>query len=120
MKKLIVLLVVSIFVLTACGSNTSYETIAIDEIPVKVEEGYQVVDVRETSEYEAGHIQGSINKPLSELKSGDVQGLNKNEKYIVICQSGNRSKEASAILFEEEFTILNVSEGMSSWTGDIE
>lgn len=120
MKKFIIILFVAIFTLTACSSSATYETIAIDDIPLKVEEGYKVIDVRETGEYEAGHIPGSLNKPLSELKTGDIEGLDKNQKYIVICQSGNRSKEASSILFEEDFIILNVSEGMSSWTGPLE
>ncbi len=120
MKKLIILLFVSIFALTGCSSGASYETIDIDDIPQKVEEGYQVVDVRESYEYDAGHIPGAINKPLTELNLGDIEGLDSNQKYIVICQSGNRSKEASTILSEEGFTILNVSEGMSSWNGEIE
>lgn len=120
MKKFIIFLFVAIFTLTACSSSATYETIAIDDIPLKVEEGYKVIDVRETGEYEAGHIPGSLNKPLSELKNGDIEGLDKNQKYIVICQSGNRSKEASSILFDEDFMILNVSEGMSSWTGPLD
>jgi len=120
MKKLILLLFVSIFALTACNSDASYETIDINDIPQKVAEGYQVLDVRETHEYDAGHIPDSLNKPLSDLKTGNIEGVDPNQKYIVICQSGNRSKEASSILSEEGFTILNVSEGMSSWTGDIE
>lgn len=120
MKKLILLLFVSIFALTACSSGATYETIDIYDIPQKVEEGYQVLDVRETHEYDAGHIPGALNKPLSELENGDFEGADPNQNYIVICQSGNRSKEASTILAEEGFTILNVSEGMSSWTGDIE
>lgn len=120
MKRLIILLFVSIFSLTACSSGLNYETIDIEDIPQKVEEGYQVVDVREANEYEAGHIPGALNKPLSGLKTGNFDGLDINQNYIVICQSGNRSKEASTILFEEGFTVINVSEGMSSWTGDIE
>lgn len=120
MKKLIIFLLISLFALTACSSGANYETIDIDDIPQKVDEGYQVLDVRETHEFIAGHIPGALNKPLSELKTGDFNGLDTNQKYIVICQSGNRSKEASTILTEEEFTILNVSQGMSSWDGDIE
>ena len=120
MKKLIIFFLVSIFALTACSSDTTYETININDIPQKVDEGYHVVDVRETHEYVEGHIPGAINKPLSELKTGDIAGLDPDQNYIVICQSGNRSKEASTILSEEGFTVLNVSEGMSSWSGDIE
>ena len=120
MKKLLGLLVIALLVLTACGSEESYETIDIDDVQTKMEEGYKVLDVRESSEFEAGHIPGATNKPLSDLQQGNFEGLNTDEKYIVICQSGNRSQQASDILFEEKHTIVNVSQGMSSWTGEIE
>lgn len=120
MKKLLGLLVIFMLVLTACGSEESYETIDIDDVQTKMDEGYKVLDVREPSEFEAGHIPGAINKPLSDLQQGNFEGLTTDEKYIVICKSGNRSKQASDILFEEKHTIVNVSQGMSSWTGEIE
>ena len=120
MKKLLGLLVIAMLVLTACGSEESYETIDIDGVQAKIDEGYKVLDVREPSEFEVGHIPGAANKPLSDLQQGNFEGLDPDEKYIVICKSGNRSKQASDILFEEKYTIVNVSEGMSSWTGEIE
>lgn len=106
--------------LAACGSEEEYETIAIDGIQKKVEEGYVVLDVREPAEFEAGHIPGASNKPLSDLQQGNFEGLDTDGKYIVICQSGNRSKQASDLLSEGRYNIVNVSEGMSSWTGEIE
>ena len=120
MKKLMGLIPVVMLLMAACGSQEGYETIDIDDMQKKVEEGYSVLDVREPAEFEAGHIPGAANKPLSDLQQGNFEGLNTDEKYIVICKSGNRSKQASDILFEEKYTIVNVSEGMSSWTGEIE
>lgn len=107
-------------VLSACGSEETYQTIDIEDIPTKVDDGYTVLDVRETTEFEAGHIPGASNKPLSELQQGNLEGVDSKEKYIVICQSGNRSKQASDILAKEDIQIVNVSEGMSSWTGKVE
>ena len=120
MKKLMGLIAVGMLLLAACGSQGGYETIAIDGIQKKVEEGYSVLDVREPSEFEAGHIPGASNKPLSDLQQGNFEGLDTDGKYIVICQSGNRSKQASDLLSEEKYNVVNVSEGMSSWTGEIE
>ncbi len=121
MKKLMIILGM-ITVLTACGSPSAsdYETIELEQIQSKIDEGYKVMDVREVNEYDAGHIKDAVNKPLSELKELQFEGINVNENYIIICQSGNRSKEASQILNENSFTIVNVAEGMSSWTGEIE
>ncbi|MGB2993222.1 MAG: rhodanese-like domain-containing protein [Paenisporosarcina sp.] len=120
MKKLMGLIAVVMLVLAACGSQEGYESIAIDGIQKKMEEGYTVLDVREPSEFDAGHIPGASNKPLSDLQQGNFEGLDTDGKYIVICQSGNRSKQASDLLCEEKYKVVNVSEGMSSWAGEIE
>lgn len=122
MKKLLGFLAVVLFTLGACGTNdtATFETIDIHQIEKKVQDGYKVLDVREFSEYETGHIVGAENKPLTELQKNNLEGLNKEDSYIIICQSGNRSKQASQILVDKGYTLLNVSEGMSSWTGDVE
>ena len=120
MNRMMSLLLMVMMVLAACGSEESYQTIDIEDVQTKVDEGYTVLDVREVSEFEAGHIPGASNKPLSELQQGNIEGLDSKERYIVICQSGNRSKQASDILSKEKFEIVNVSEGMSSWTGEVE
>lgn len=119
---MIIMLMLFTVLLAACNDSTTstYETIEIDQVEDKVGEGYTVLDVRETDEFEEGHIVGALNKPLSELKIGNFEGLDASEEYVVICRSGNRSKEASEILVGEGYTVLNVSEGMSSWTGDVE
>lgn len=119
MKRLMSLLLLAILVLTACG-NGEYETIGIEEVAAKQEAGYTVLDVRETYEYEEAHIAGAENKPLSMLREEEFSGLSEDQPYVVICQSGNRSKEASAILHEAGYELVNVSEGMSSWEGDVE
>lgn len=120
MKKIqLVVLFFGLLLLTSCGTKdaTTYETIDIDEIESKVEEGYQVLDVREVDEFVEGHIENAQNKPLSVLKEDNFDGLDKKERYVVICRSGNRSQEASQILFDKGYEVLNVSEGMSSWIG---
>lgn len=122
MKKQIVLMLamVSALLLAACGQEAGYETIQIDEVAAKQEAGYTVLDVREPSEYDQGHIPGAENKPLTVIKTGDFDGLNKEEKYVVICQSGNRSAQASELLLEEGYDFVNVAQGMGSWEGAVE
>ena len=122
MKKwLLAILAVSILALVACSNDSaSYETIDIDEVETKMNEGFVVLDVRERDEFAAGHIPAAQNKPLSALQQDDFSELSKEEKYIVICRSGNRSQTASDILVNEGYEIVNVSAGMSSWTGAIE
>ena len=122
MKKwLLAVIAVSILALAACSNDSaSYETIDIDEVETKMDEGFVVLDVREPDEFAAGHIPSAQNKPLSALQQDDFSELSKEEKYIIICRSGNRSQTASEILVNEGYEVVNVSAGMSSWTGAIE
>jgi rhodanese-related sulfurtransferase len=53
-----------------------------------------VVDVRESHEYEAGHIPGAINSPLS---SFDPEDLPKGKPIVLVCQAGGRSLRALRI-----------------------
>lgn len=122
MKKwIIAMLTISLLALAACSNDSaSYETIEINEVEEKLAEGYIVLDVREPDEFAEGHIPSAQNKPLSVLQQDDLNELSKDEKYIIICRSGNRSQTASEILFNEGYEVVNVSAGMSSWTGDVE
>lgn len=122
MKKwLLAFIAVSILALAACSNDSaSYETIDINEVEAKMNEGFVVLDVRERDEFVEGHIPAAQNKPLSALQQDDFNELSKEEKYIVICRSGNRSQTASEILVNEGYEVVNVSAGMSSWTGAIE
>ena len=122
MKKwLLAVIAISILALAACSNDSaSYETIDIDEVETKMNEGFIVLDVREPDEFVEGHIPAAQNKPLSALQQDDFSDLSKEEKYIVICRSGNRSQTASEILVNEGYEVVNVSAGMSSWTGAIE
>ena len=122
MKKwIIAMLAISLLALAACSNdNASYETIEINEVEEKMAEGYIVLDVREPDEFAEGHIPSAQNKPLSVLQQDDFNELSKEEKYIIICRSGNRSQTASEILFNEGYEVVNVSAGMSSWMGEIE
>lgn len=122
MKKILLFVVaISLLVLTGCSNNSSsaYKTESLENLETLLADGYKLVDVREVSEYNEGHIEGAINVPLSDIESGNYGTLSKDEKYVIICRSGNRSATASDILSSNGFTVVNLSKGMSSWTGDV-
>ncbi len=57
----------------------------------------QLLDVREKSEYEAGHYKGAVNCPLSNISS-DLQcllSLEKNKTWVVYCAKGGRAENAA-------------------------
>jgi rhodanese-related sulfurtransferase len=63
-----------------------------------IREGAVIIDVRTAPEYKSGHIKGSENIPLNELK-GKIEYLKKlNKPLITVCRSGSRSRMAKSIL----------------------
>lgn len=79
-----------------------------------------VLDVREEIEHMLGHIPGSVNIPLSELKER-LPELDKGKSLYVICRTGNRSDIACKLLSRQGFKeVYNVLPGMSDWQGSIE
>jgi glyoxylase-like metal-dependent hydrolase (beta-lactamase superfamily II)/rhodanese-related sulfurtransferase len=59
--------------------------------------GAQVLDVRERSEYEKGHIPGSLFEPWHDI-DGLPAGLDPDREVAVICGSGERSAVAASLL----------------------
>jgi rhodanese-related sulfurtransferase len=76
-----------------------------------------VLDVREQSEYDAGHILSSKLIPLGKLKDR----LGELEKYrerpiVVICRSGQRSASACGLLGKQGFAqAYNLNGGIVAW-----
>ena len=97
------------------------KTMITTEVQRAIESGAAVklIDVREVEEVEAGHIPGIINIPLSVLQS-HMPELDKSEKYIVVCRSGNRSGMATQLLESQGFDATNMVGGMLEWQGEVE
>jgi len=61
-------------------------------------EGVKIIDVRESWEYESGHLSNAVNIPLNEIP-GHLNELKKiNGPLILYCRSGSRSGMATSIL----------------------
>ncbi len=77
-------------------------------------QGAMLIDVRESSEYHAGHAQGAkhISVQVIERRLGEIP---KERQIVVVCQSGMRSQRAAEILSRNGYQVLNVSSGMIGW-----
>jgi rhodanese-related sulfurtransferase len=79
-------------------------------------EAYQILDVREAYEWEAGHIEGAVHVPLAQVMAGQEQGhLGAGRPIVVVCRSGNRSELASLMLQARGFEAHNLEGGMEAW-----
>lgn len=77
-------------------------------------ESLSVLDVREVEEFEALHLEGARNFPLSQLADTYKQ-LDKDNLYYVICKSGIRSARACQFLAEQGYEVVNVQGGMDAF-----
>ena len=95
---------------------TDIKEVSPAEAQTAVSKAYsQFIDVRTAEEYTVGHAARAVNIPLDALTS-KLDTLKKNEPVYLICQTGNRSKKAAAILQGAGFNnVLNVTGGTSAW-----
>lgn len=76
-----------------------------------------LIDIRETYEFSAGHIKTAKNIPMGELLSQPQRYLDKNKKYYLICQSGMRSSRTVDTLHNLGYQVVNVKGGMGAYHG---
>ena len=72
------------------------ERLALDELPGRVGE-VQVLDVREESEWAAGHIPGSASVPWHDITALPA-GLDPQRPIAVVCGSGQRAATAASLV----------------------
>ena len=106
----------AIFIFVITSEKDGITRIDVKTLLNKLEnEEITLLDVRESSEYEGGHIEGAVNAPLSSLDANQLP-YPKDEPIYVICRSGNRSAQAASQLQDAGYTeIYDVSGGMMAW-----
>lgn len=72
-----------------------------------IEKGAVIIDVRNPHEFKQGHIQGSKNIPVNEIRS-KVEMIRKwNKPVITVCLSGGRSAAAKSVLASAGIEVYN-------------
>lgn len=77
------------------------------ELSDELIKGKILLDVRNPSEIAKGGFKNSLSIPLDELRE-HLHELDKNQSYIVSCQSGLRSYNAERILRQHGFSVQNL------------
>jgi glyoxylase-like metal-dependent hydrolase (beta-lactamase superfamily II)/rhodanese-related sulfurtransferase len=90
--------------------------VTIAEAPAYVEREQPVlVDVRERSEYAAGHIPGALSLPQAELATR-LDELPRDRPLLMICQAGARSLRAAQFLRQVGYSrVASLSGGTGGW-----
>lgn len=79
-----------------------------------IKTGVTIIDVRSKQEYDEGHIDGAILIPEYEIKERIEEIVkNKEEKILVYCSSGTRSKIAQEKLIKKGYkNVYNLKDGV--------
>src|SRR5688572_26500460 len=88
----------------------------LDEI-LQSNPGIRLLDVRTPGEYESAHIHGAYNVPLATLSEhGPDIRAHVDEPVVLICQSGQRARQAEQVLEEAGMPNLHLLEGgVNAW-----
>jgi hydroxyacylglutathione hydrolase len=92
-----------------------YRDLKVDDIRQLIDEGYEVVDVRENWEWERGHIPGARHVVLASIL-GNPGAQSFRDRSIFVCEVGERSAVASemaAALGVKD--VVNFRGGTKAW-----
>ena len=76
-----------------------------------LQEGYQLIDVREQDEWDAGHYKSASHLPMGEVVD-KIDNFNNEEKYIFVCRSGARSERVTNFMISKNVESYNLTGGM--------
>lgn len=89
---------------------------SIDATEMKQFSEADVLDVRKHGEWNIGHLKDAKFVPLSDM-TGNLEGFDRSNTYIVHCGGGYRSMTAISIMKREGFTdLINVYGGFGAMT----
>jgi rhodanese-related sulfurtransferase len=101
------------------------KTVSPEEAQDLLREGYVYVDVRTEAEFENGHPAGAVNVPVSHMGAAGFEpnpefmavierAFTKDEKLVIGCKTGSRSRRAAAMLVSAGFkTVTDMIAGFA-------
>lgn len=133
MKKMVVLVLAlfSVFLLSACQERnfTDINNTELKEMLESSDE-YYFIDVRTTKEYYEERIPGfTMNVDYYQFEDDityledylELVDLDTSKPVVIMCNSGNRSVDASNIFYSQGFsTVYNLKNGIQGWDGETE
>lgn len=133
MKKIRILFMIMVFMalgMTGChgaeeketNMRTEAEVITAEQAKEIMEQNTEcvILDVREQSEYEEGHIAGAILIPYTEMENKAEEELpDKDQLILVYCRSGRRSAIAAASLVKMGYTNVKDFGGIIDWPYEV-
>lgn len=102
------------------GAESIVKNMSPDEFDQAIKSGeYKLIDVRTADEYNQGHLSNAFQIDFYQAQEFNkyLDSLDKNEKYLLYCRSGNRSGQALNIMKQKGFVnVSDLSGGISAWS----
>ena len=97
------------------------DEISVEQLKSKLDESFNglLLDVRESWEYDAAHIDAARHVPMGEIPEfmPELKTMGDEQELLIICKSGGRSGRVMDYLVDQGFTnVYNVSGGMDAWS----
>ena len=75
-----------------------------------------IIDIRDSASFDAGHITASKNVPSKDLLRRSKEINNNDKSIVLVCESGNVSKNAGETLKKEGFeNVCTLKGGINEW-----
>lgn len=126
MKRMLPILLVILLLLTGCAGTageSGYQQISQEQAKEMMDtHNVLILDVREQSEYDSGHIPGAVLLPVGSITEETAAQVipGKDTTVLVYCRSGNRSKTAAQSLAALGYTGVYEFGGITTWPYEIE
>ncbi|EMY7238290.1 rhodanese-like domain-containing protein [Listeria monocytogenes] len=77
----------------------------------------QLIDVREPNEFDAGHILGARNIPVTQMKNRTTE-IRQDLPVYLYCQTAQRSNRVAIMLYKRGYKqVYQLKGGYRKWTG---
>lgn len=74
-----------------------------------------LIDIRDRTIYQIGHIEGAINIPMAELLRDPEHYLKEGETYYLYCEFGHKSRRVCDVLYRLGYHVVNIKDGYYSY-----
>lgn len=114
---LVCLLMMAVAFLFLSESKRAGEAVTPQKLSQMVnQENALLLDIRDSSEFRAGHIVDSLNIPNTKMDDRKVElEKHKERPIIVICKMGQTASGVAKQLTEDGYKVYRLSGGISEW-----